>query len=80
MLFPEVQHLESTGRLSQLADIDPTLCPTQLSLMHFKSLCDGYREVCGEDPHLFAYNCREEFKQKKRKGQVKDVDSKNCGF
>ncbi|XP_055471970.1 dimethyladenosine transferase 1, mitochondrial isoform X2 [Psammomys obesus] len=72
MLFPEAQRLESTGRLLQLADIDPTLRPTHLSLMHFQSLCAVYRKMCDEDPQLFAYNFREELKQKKRKGSEKN--------
>ncbi|XP_073928028.1 dimethyladenosine transferase 1, mitochondrial isoform X2 [Castor canadensis] len=72
MLFPEAQRLESTGRLLQLADVDPTLRPTQLSLLHFKSLCDIYRRMCDEDPQLFAYNFREELKQGKRKNQEKE--------
>lgn len=80
MLFPEAQRLESTGRLLQLADIDPTLRPTHLSLMHFKSLCDVYRKMCDEDPQLFTYNFREELKQKKSKGQEKDGDPESCGF
>ncbi|KAH0505648.1 Dimethyladenosine transferase 1, mitochondrial [Microtus ochrogaster] len=74
MLFPEAQRLESTGRLLQRADIDPTLRPIHLSLMHFKSLCDVYRKMCEEDPQLFAYNFRDELKQKIRKGQGKDED------
>ena len=67
MLFPEARRLESTGKLLQLADVDPTLRPTQLSVSHFKSLCDVYRKMCDEDPHLFAYNFREELKQKSEK-------------
>lgn len=80
MLFPEAQRLESTGRLLQSADIDPTLRPTHLSLMHFKSLCDVYRKMCDEDPQLFAYNFREELKQKKRKDHEKDEDSESFEF
>ncbi|ELW72747.1 Dimethyladenosine transferase 1, mitochondrial [Tupaia chinensis] len=69
MLFPEAQRVESTGRLLRLADVDPTLRPSQLSLSHFKSLCDVYRMMCDEDPHLFAYNFREELKQSKSNTQ-----------
>ncbi|XP_004416652.1 PREDICTED: dimethyladenosine transferase 1, mitochondrial [Odobenus rosmarus divergens] len=74
MLFPEVQRVESTGKLLELADVDPTLRPSQLSVSHFKSLCDVYRKMCDEDPHLFAYNFREELKQNKSKAQEKDDD------
>ncbi|KAM4866027.1 dimethyladenosine transferase 1, mitochondrial [Thomomys bottae] len=74
MLFPEAQRLENTGRLLQLADIDPALRPTQLSVLHFKSLCDIYRKMCDEDPQLFAYNFREELKQNK---ELKKTKHKN---
>ncbi|XP_004628618.1 dimethyladenosine transferase 1, mitochondrial [Octodon degus] len=74
MLFPEARRLESTARLLQLADIDPTLRPTQLSILHFRSLCDIYRKMCDEDPQLFGYNFREELKQKKDKSQAKEKE------
>ncbi|XP_042558012.1 dimethyladenosine transferase 1, mitochondrial isoform X1 [Dipodomys spectabilis] len=77
MLFPEAQRLESTGRLLQQADIDPTLRPTQLSVLHFKSLCDIYRRMCDEDPQLFAYNFREELRQKKRKIVEKEEEEES---
>ncbi|XP_060061282.1 dimethyladenosine transferase 1, mitochondrial isoform X3 [Erinaceus europaeus] len=63
MLFPKAQRLESTGKLLELADVDPTLRPSKLSVSHFKSLCDVYRKMCDEDPHLFAYNFRDELRQ-----------------
>ncbi|XP_017655232.1 dimethyladenosine transferase 1, mitochondrial isoform X2 [Nannospalax galili] len=78
MLFPEAQRLESTGRLLQLADIDPTLRPVHLSLTHFKSLCDVYRKMCDEDAQLFAYNFREELKQRKRQDQEQEDDTEDC--
>ncbi|XP_012882457.1 PREDICTED: dimethyladenosine transferase 1, mitochondrial isoform X2 [Dipodomys ordii] len=80
MLFPEAQRLESTGRLLQLADIDPTLRPTQLSVLHFKSLCDIYRMMCDEDPQLFAYNFREELRQKKRKTVEKEEEEEEESY
>ena len=67
MLLPEAWWLESTGKLLQLADVDSTLRSTQLSVLHFMSLCDVYWKMCDEDPHLFAYNFREELKQKSEK-------------
>ncbi|XP_066229057.1 dimethyladenosine transferase 1, mitochondrial isoform X1 [Saccopteryx leptura] len=73
MLFPEAQRLDSTGRLLQLADVDPTLRPRQLSVSHFRSLCDVYRKMCDKDPQLFAYNFREELKRSKCKNQEKEV-------
>nr|KAF6508573.1 transcription factor B1, mitochondrial [Rousettus aegyptiacus] len=72
MLFPETRRPESTGKLLELADVDPTLRPRQLSVSHFKSLCDAYRQMCDEDPRLFAYNFREELKKSKSKFQEED--------
>ncbi|XP_004674211.1 PREDICTED: dimethyladenosine transferase 1, mitochondrial isoform X1 [Condylura cristata] len=69
MLFPEAQRLENTGKLLELAEVNPTLRPGQLSVSHFKSLCDVYRKMCDEDPHIFAYNFRDELKQNKSKNQ-----------
>ncbi|XP_003404311.1 dimethyladenosine transferase 1, mitochondrial isoform X1 [Loxodonta africana] len=80
MLFPEAQRLESTGKLLQLADVDPTLRPCQLSLSHFKSLCDVYRKMCDGDPQLFAYNFREELKQSKSKNQKKEAHQESNGL
>ncbi|EHH53289.1 hypothetical protein EGM_13900 [Macaca fascicularis] len=77
MLFPEAQRLENTGRLLELADIDPTLRPRQLSISHFKSLCEVYRRMCDEDPQLFAYNFREELRQRKIKKKEKQDDAKS---
>lgn len=74
MLFPEARRLESTGKLLELADVDPTLRPTQLTVSHFKSLCNVYRKMCDEDPHLFAYNFREELRQKSKK----EDDKQSC--
>ncbi|XP_021792528.1 dimethyladenosine transferase 1, mitochondrial isoform X2 [Papio anubis] len=77
MLFPEAERLENTGRLLELADIDPTLRPRQLSISHFKSLCEVYRRMCDEDPQLFAYNFREELRQRKIKKKEKQDDAKS---
>ncbi|KAF7254429.1 Dimethyladenosine transferase 1, mitochondrial [Varanus komodoensis] len=65
ILFPEKERLEKAEKMLMLADVDPTLRPTQLSIFHFKSLCDVYRKMCDEDPNLFAYNFRDELKEKK---------------
>ncbi|XP_021570257.1 dimethyladenosine transferase 1, mitochondrial isoform X3 [Carlito syrichta] len=80
MLFPEKQRLESTGRLLQQADIDPTLRPSQLSIAHFRSLCEVYRRMCDMDPCLFAYNFREELKQSKSKHQDKEDGKEDSGL
>ncbi|XP_077005454.1 dimethyladenosine transferase 1, mitochondrial isoform X1 [Tamandua tetradactyla] len=77
MLFPETQRLESTGKLLQLADVDPTLRPHQLSLSHFKSLCDVYRRMCDEDPLLFTYNFREELRHSKGTDPGKGDDTES---
>uniref|UniRef100_A0A8D0LAM0 rRNA adenine N(6)-methyltransferase n=1 Tax=Sphenodon punctatus TaxID=8508 RepID=A0A8D0LAM0_SPHPU len=65
ILFPEAVRLEKTKQLLMTADVDPTLCPAQLSIFNFKNLCDVYRKMCDEDPNLFAYNFREELREKK---------------
>ncbi|XP_003215825.1 dimethyladenosine transferase 1, mitochondrial isoform X1 [Anolis carolinensis] len=67
ILFPEATRLEKAEQMLMLADVDPTLRPTQLSMFHFKNLCDVYRKMCDEDPSLFAYNYREELREKRRK-------------
>lgn len=80
MLFPEAQRLDSTRALLQRADVDPKLRPGQLSIPHFRSLCDVYRDMCDQDPQLFGYNFREELKQKKSKKQAReDQDGQQDG-
>lgn len=80
MLFPEAQRLDSTRTLLQRADVDPKLRPGQLSIPHFRSLCDVYRDMCDQDPQLFGYNFREELKQKKSKKQAReDQDGQQDG-
>ncbi|XP_037676166.1 dimethyladenosine transferase 1, mitochondrial isoform X2 [Choloepus didactylus] len=80
MLFPEAQRLENTGKLLKLADVDPTLRPYQLSVSHFKSLCDVYRKMCEEDPLLFAYNFREELRHSKGTKPGKEDKTENYRF
>ncbi|XP_034964575.1 dimethyladenosine transferase 1, mitochondrial isoform X2 [Zootoca vivipara] len=67
VLFPEAERLEKAEQLLKLADVDPTLRPTQLSMFHFKSLCDVYRKMCDEDPKLFTYNYRDELTEKRNR-------------
>uniref|UniRef100_A0A8D0EB78 rRNA adenine N(6)-methyltransferase n=1 Tax=Salvator merianae TaxID=96440 RepID=A0A8D0EB78_SALMN len=75
LLFPEAERLKKAEQLLMLADVDPTLYSTQLSIFHFKNLCDVYRKMCDEDPNLFNYNFREELKQKKKKQGRTERDS-----
>lgn len=72
-LFPESERLKKTEELMMAADVDPTLRPFQLSMSHFRNLCNTYRKMCEEDPSLFAYNYREELKQKKRQHLPKSI-------
>ncbi|XP_042329268.1 dimethyladenosine transferase 1, mitochondrial isoform X1 [Sceloporus undulatus] len=67
ILFPEARRLEKAEQMLMLADVDPTLRPTQLSMYHFKNLCDVYRKMCDEDPDLFVYNYRHELREKRLK-------------
>ncbi|KAG8583357.1 hypothetical protein GDO81_008383, partial [Engystomops pustulosus] len=69
LLFPEEQRTALTDRILTLADIEPTLRPSELSMKHFQGLCTAYRELCDQDPHLFSYNFREELRLKKVKRQ-----------
>ncbi|XP_001381331.2 dimethyladenosine transferase 1, mitochondrial [Monodelphis domestica] len=74
ILFPQAERSKNTEKMLMLADVDPTLRPSQLSILHFKNLCDVYRKMCDENPNLFAYNFREELKQKKREKPKKETD------
>nr|XP_056709247.1 dimethyladenosine transferase 1, mitochondrial [Euleptes europaea] len=67
ILFPEAERLKKAEQMLMLADVDPTLRPTQLSMFHFKNLCNVYRKMCDEDPKLFAYNFREELRENRSK-------------
>ncbi|XP_036622818.1 dimethyladenosine transferase 1, mitochondrial [Trichosurus vulpecula] len=77
ILFPQADRSKSTEKMLMLADVDPTLRPAQLSILHFKNLCDVYRKMCDEDPNLFAYNFRDELRQNKSKKPIKDTDIDN---
>ncbi|XP_075059489.1 dimethyladenosine transferase 1, mitochondrial isoform X1 [Mixophyes fleayi] len=65
MLFPEVQRTKLTEQMLTLANVEPTLRPPDLSMKHFQGLCNAYSELCNKDPNLFAYNFREELRQKR---------------
>ncbi|XP_066452162.1 dimethyladenosine transferase 1, mitochondrial isoform X2 [Eleutherodactylus coqui] len=67
MLFPEEQRTKLTEQILTSADVEPTLRPSALTMKHFQGLCNAYREMCEQDPHLFSYNFREELHQKKVK-------------
>lgn len=74
ILFPERERLKKTEQLMMAADVDPTLRPFQLTMAHFRNLCNTYRKMCDEDPSLFAYNYREELGQTKRKHSPESID------
>ncbi|XP_044527678.1 dimethyladenosine transferase 1, mitochondrial [Gracilinanus agilis] len=74
ILFPQAERSKNTEKMLMLADVDPTLRPGQLSILHFKNLCDVYRKMCDENPNLFTYNYREELKQKKSEKPKKQTD------
>ncbi|MEE6475365.1 hypothetical protein FKM82_010728 [Ascaphus truei] len=75
ILFPEAQRLQLTEQMLLLADVDPTLRPGELTIAHFRSLCNVYRGLCDQDPSLFTYNFREELRLKKL---CKKKPSKEC--
>ncbi|XP_043919379.1 dimethyladenosine transferase 1, mitochondrial isoform X2 [Protopterus annectens] len=66
ILFPEAQRLQLTERMLCSADVNPTLRPTELSIIQFKNLCDAYRTLCDENPELFNYDFREELRMKRK--------------
>ncbi|XP_063773778.1 dimethyladenosine transferase 1, mitochondrial isoform X3 [Pseudophryne corroboree] len=65
LLFPEDQRTKLTEQMLTLANVEPTLRPPDLSMQHFQGLCNAYSELCNQDPNLFAYNFREELRQKR---------------
>ncbi|XP_028579573.1 dimethyladenosine transferase 1, mitochondrial isoform X2 [Podarcis muralis] len=77
VLFPEAERLEKAEQLLKLADVDPILRPTQLSMFHFKSLCDVYRKMCDEDPKLFTYNYRDELTEKRNRKRSRFCKTKD---
>ncbi|XP_006004417.1 dimethyladenosine transferase 1, mitochondrial [Latimeria chalumnae] len=67
ILFPEAQRLHFSEQLLCSADVDPTLRPVELSVSHFKNLCDAYSKLCEENPGLSTYDFREELWQKRNR-------------
>ncbi|KAJ8290582.1 hypothetical protein GJAV_G00014850 [Gymnothorax javanicus] len=65
MLFPEMRRLELTELMMRMADVDPMLRPTQLSIPQFQALADAYARLCTENPGLAAYEFREEARGKR---------------
>ncbi|XP_056423029.1 dimethyladenosine transferase 1, mitochondrial [Hyla sarda] len=69
LLFPEENRTKLTEQILTISNVEPTLRPTELSMKHFKGLCNSYRELCDRDPNLFFYNFREELRQKRMTSQ-----------
>ncbi|XP_075718801.1 dimethyladenosine transferase 1, mitochondrial [Rhinoderma darwinii] len=69
LLFPEEQRTKLTEQILTLANVEPTLRPSELSMKHFQGLCNAYRGLCDQDLNLFSYNFREELRQKRTKSQ-----------
>ncbi|KAM9316729.1 dimethyladenosine transferase 1, mitochondrial [Gastrophryne carolinensis] len=67
ILFPEKHRKELTDKMLVLASVQPTVRPSELSIKHFRDLCNAYRELCDQDPELFAFNFREELHKKRQK-------------
>ncbi|XP_018416937.1 PREDICTED: dimethyladenosine transferase 1, mitochondrial [Nanorana parkeri] len=77
ILFPEEQRKELTTKILRLADVEESMRPPELTIKHFRDLCFAYRELCDQDPQLFAYNFREELRQKKlgtNQGNIEEVE------
>ena len=45
-------------KLYQIADIDPTTRPFQLTIEEFGRICQAYISICDQDPRLYKYNYR----------------------
>ncbi|KAM4693105.1 dimethyladenosine transferase 1, mitochondrial [Discoglossus pictus] len=75
IMFPESQRLKLTEQLLRTADVDPTLRPSELTIMHFRNLCNVYRDLCEQDSTLFSYNFREELRMKKlRNTPIEEIE------
>ncbi|CAB1335048.1 unnamed protein product, partial [Coregonus sp. 'balchen'] len=64
MLFPEAQRLELAEVMMREADVDPTLRPTELSILDIRALADAYSHLCSENQGLLTYDFREELRLK----------------
>lgn len=62
MLFPEALRPELTQEMMRLADVEPTLRPTSLTIEQFRALVDAYAQLCAREPQLLGYDFREELK------------------
>jgi len=57
-LFPASTRSEMTPLLLDMADVDGTVRPFQLSVEEFARLCSAYQVLCQRHPNLFRYNPR----------------------
>ncbi|KAJ9590948.1 hypothetical protein L9F63_016046, partial [Diploptera punctata] len=57
-LFPTPIRELLGKKMYQIADIDPTTRPFQLTIEEFGRLCEAYVSVCDQDPRLYKYNHR----------------------
>ncbi|XP_068087980.1 dimethyladenosine transferase 1, mitochondrial isoform X3 [Hyperolius riggenbachi] len=74
LLFPEDQRKELTYKMLTLANVEPTIRPSELSMNHFCGLCNAYRELSDQNPKLFAYNFREELYQKRLHNKRQEIE------
>lgn len=58
-LFPTRVRDSMVDRLFQVADVDPTLRPFQLSMKEFGRLCYTYKAILDQHPALEKYNYRD---------------------
>lgn len=57
-LFPEEMKDELGYKIFQLADIDPTTRPFQITNEEFARLCYAYQAICNEHPSVLNYDFR----------------------
>jgi dimethyladenosine transferase 1 len=58
MLFPVPARQKLGKEMYNLAEIDPTTRPYQLTVEEFGRLCHAYSKICDRDPRLLKYNHR----------------------
>ncbi len=60
MLFPSSLRERHTPDLLEMADVDGTLRPFELTVEEFDRLCQAYLHICKSNPSLVKYDPRSE--------------------
>lgn len=57
-LFPSPKREEFTKALFEMAEVNPTIRPFEITIEEFKRLCFAYKVICDQDPKLYEFNHR----------------------